>query len=205
MLTKNQLFLEKTFILFRYIPERHTMNRDNLIEKLTRYTPSDTSEKLFKQEMLTFLAAHPDCFERALEIGHFTGSAWLENNDGSKALLMLHTKLDRWMQLGGHCDGDSDVLAVALKEAQEESGIMGIEPVTTAIFDIDVHLIPASSKHTAHYHYDVRFLLRVTSDEDFVQNSESKELRWIGKDPEELPTNSTSVTRMFHKWLARKP
>jgi len=181
------------------------MNKNNLIKKLARYTPSDTTEKFYKQKMLTFLAAHPNCFERTLEEGHFTGSAWLENKDGSEVLLMLHTKLDRWMQLGGHCDGDSDILAVALKEAQEESGIMNIEPVMTDIFDIDVHLIPASNKHVAHYHYDVRFLLRVTSNENFVQNSESKELRWIGKNASELPTNASSVTRMFHKWLALKP
>ena len=181
------------------------MHRSNLTEKLTSYKPTDHAEQIFKQDMLTFLEQHPDCFERTLETGHFTGSAWLVSKDGTKALLMHHTKLDRWLQLGGHCDGDSDILAVALKEAQEESGINDIELVNTDIFDIDVHLIPASSKLPAHYHYDVRFLFRVTSDEEIVQNSESKELRWIGKDANELPTDATSVTRMFYKWLALKP
>jgi 8-oxo-dGTP pyrophosphatase MutT (NUDIX family) len=180
------------------------MHRSNLKEKLINYHPTDTAEQVFKQDMLTFLEQYPDCFERALEVGHFTGSAWLVSKDGTKALLMHHTKLDRWLQLGGHCDGDSDVLAVAVKEAQEESGINGIEPITTDIFDIDVHLIPASSKLPAHYHYDVRFFLRVASDEEIVQNKESKELRWIDKDVSELPTDATSVTRMFHKWLALK-
>ena len=176
------------------------MHRNNLREKLISYHPADTAEQAFKHEMLSFLNTYQNCFERALEVGHFTGSAWLVSKDGTKALLMHHTKLDRWLQLGGHCDGDSDILAVALKEAQEESGINGIEPVNTNIFDIDVHLIPASSKLPAHYHYDVRFLFRVTSNEEIVQNSESKELRWIRKDIGELPTDATSVTRMFYKW-----
>lgn len=180
------------------------MRRNNLREKLVRYHPTDTAEQVFKHDMLSFLDTYTDCFERSLEVGHFTGSAWLVNKDGTKALLMHHTKLDRWFQLGGHCDGDPDLLAVALKEAQEESGINGIEPVNTDIFDIDVHEIPASSKLPAHYHYDVRFLLRVVSDEEIIQNGESKELRWISKDIDKLPTNATSVTRMFYKWLALK-
>jgi 8-oxo-dGTP pyrophosphatase MutT (NUDIX family) len=116
---------------------------------------------------------------------------------------MHHTKLDKWFQLGGHCDGHSDVLAVAIKEAQEESGIVGIEPVSNKIFDIDIHLIPANPKEKEHYHYDVRFLLHVISNEEVVQNNESKELRWIGKTRTALPTTGRSVTRMFDKWVAR--
>jgi 8-oxo-dGTP pyrophosphatase MutT (NUDIX family) len=125
------------------------------------------------------------------------------NKTGDKALLMHHTKLNNWFQLGGHCDGDSNVLQVAVKEAQEESGINAIEPVNQDIFDLDVHLIPANSKEPEHYHYDIRFLLQVTSDEVVIQNRESKELRWISKNPEELPTQSRSVTRMFEKWILR--
>lgn len=178
------------------------MHRDSLKEKLIHYNPLSSAEQEFKQIMLSFLYQNPDCFERSLIKGHFTGSSWLVNKDNSKALLMHHTKLDRWFQLGGHCDGDSDILGVALKEAQEESGINGIETISTDIFDIDVHLIPSSSKLPAHYHYDVRFLMHVTSDEEIIQNSESKELRWIGKNPDELPTDALSVTRMFHKWIA---
>ncbi|HXW85792.1 MAG TPA: NUDIX domain-containing protein [Candidatus Bathyarchaeia archaeon] len=117
---------------------------------------------------------------------------------------MHHTKLDQWFQLGGHCDGNPDVLAVALKEAQEESGINHIVPVNTHIFDIDIHLIPANKKEKEHYHYDVRFLLQVASDEKIVQNSESKELRWITKNRAEFPTQNRSVVRMFDKWIALK-
>lgn len=151
--------------------------------------------------MLNFIQKYPDCFERSLEIGHVTASAWLLHKSGTTALLMHHAKLNHWYQLGGHCDGDHDVLAVAIKEAQEESGINHIVPVSPAIFDIDIHLIPANSREKEHYHYDVRFLLQVVSDEELMQNRESKELRWIEKNKDALPTQSRSVLRMFNKWM----
>lgn len=176
------------------------MHRIQLSTLLHNYHPTAPEEIDYKETMLQFLATHEDCFERSLEIGHFTGSCWLLSKDGSQGLILHHAKLDRWFQLGGHCDGDSDVLAVAIKEAQEESGIMGIRSVSPEIFDIDIHLIPANKKDKEHYHYDVRFLLQVTSDELVVNNRESKELRWIGKDINELPAQELSVTRIFKKW-----
>ena len=177
------------------------MKRLNLRKLLQNYHPVDQQEKNFKEKTLLFIDQNPDCFERTLKIGHITASAWLQNKDGSKALLLHHAKLNRWFQLGGHCDGDSDVLAVAIKEVQEESGIQNIAPVSTEIFDLDIHEIPANSREQAHDHYDVRFLLKVVGDEEIVQNRESKELRWIGKNILELPTDNPSVVRMFNKWL----
>lgn len=177
------------------------MKRTFLLNKLAAYKPEAQDEQQYKKDMIAFITQHEDCFERSLSIGHITASAWLVNKEGDKALLMHHTKLDKWFQLGGHSDGDPNTLAVAIKEAQEESGIFGIEPISTDIFDIDIHLIPANSKEAAHYHYDVRFLLRVASDEQLIQNRESKELRWIGKNRADLPTDSRSVVRMFDKWV----
>lgn len=177
------------------------MHRTALLNLLRTYKPTDPAEHIFVSDTLTFVEQNPDCFERSLTSGHITGSAWLLNKDKTHALLMHHTKLDRWFQLGGHCDGDADVLAVALKEAQEESGIQHIAAMNKTIFDVDVHLIPANATHSAHYHYDIRFLLHVTSNEEIIHNHESKELRWISKNPQELPTTAPSVTRMFHKWI----
>lgn len=174
--------------------------RSSLLTLLDQYKPFDLDEIRFKNDMIAFVQEHEDCFERTLVQGHVTASAWIISKEGDSALLMHHAKLDRWFQLGGHCDGNPDVLAVAMKEAQEESGIKAIVLVSTEIFDIDIHLIPANSRDQAHYHYDVRFLLQVTSDEVVIQNNESKALRWIPADPVQLPTNSRSVVRMFEKW-----
>ena len=178
------------------------MHRNSLLQLLSRYNPSDPREILFKDQILTFIKQHNNCFERSLALGHITASAWVLNKDETKALLMHHTKLNRWLQLGGHCDGNPDVLAVAIKEAQEESGIKGIVPVSKNIFDIDIHLIPANKKESAHYHYDVRFLLQITSNEQVIQNRESKELRFIGKNRSKFPTSNPSVKRMLEKWIA---
>ena len=114
------------------------MSREAFLQKLKNYNPSAPEELVFKERMIAFVSEREDCFERSLHIGHITGSAMVLNKAGDKALLLHHTKLDRWFQLGGHCDGDSDVLGVAVKEAQEESGIQGIKPVSTDIFDIDI-------------------------------------------------------------------
>jgi len=177
------------------------LKRNQLLSLLTKYQP--TAEEIeFKEKTIQFVKEHEDCFERSLLIGHITASAWLLNRDESKALLMHHTKLDRWFQLGGHCDGDSDTLAVAIKEAQEESGINGIVAITSEIFDIDIHQIPEHKGIPAHLHYDIRFLLKVDSNEIIVQNVESKELRWIDKNLKSLPSNERSVVRMFEKWKA---
>lgn len=170
------------------------MHRQKLLDLLQRYQGLPEEAETHRQFM-EFVRANPNCFERELEIGHVTASAWLLNREGTAALLMHHAKLNIWVQVGGHCDGDSDVLEVALREAREESGIEGIVPVTEDIFDIDIHPVPG------HLHYDVRFLLKVVTDEAFVQNRESKALRWVESD---LPTQARSVTRMYEKWLNRE-
>jgi len=179
------------------------MKRLQLCNLLHAYMHTTPEEHQFKSDTLAFIAANPDCFERSLAIGHITASCWLVNKNNDRALLTHHATLNRWFQLGGHCDGDSDVLAVAIKEAQEESGITHIVPVSTEIYDIDVHKIPENNREKEHYHYDIRFLLKVTSDETVLVNHESKELRWISKDRALLPTSSQSVVRMFDKWVAR--
>ncbi len=175
------------------------MIRNNLLNLLQEYKPTE-SEVKNKQDIINFVNKYSNCFERSLEIGHITASAWLLSKDMSKALLMHHNKLDIWVQVGGHCDGNPNVLEVAIKEAQEESGINNITPVSDKIFDIDIHLVPDYKNVKAHYHYDIRFLLRVNSNEDFVQNSESKELRWVRKNINDLPTQEPNIVRLFNKW-----
>lgn len=176
------------------------MKRAAFLSLLEQFQPSN-DEILFKKTMIDFVKTYSDCFERTLAVGHVTASCWLVNHDNSKALLTHHAKLDRWFQLGGHCDGDADVLAVALKEAVEESGLTAIVPKMAGIFDIDIHRIPDTPKERAHDHYDVRFLLQSVVDQPFQISHESKLLAWFGKDRAHLPTENPSVVRMFNKWL----
>ena len=151
--------------------------------------------------IVDFVQNNENCFERSLADGHITASCWLLNKEGTHALLTHHTKLNQWFQLGGHCDGDHDIIRVCIKEAQEESGINNIVVVNKEIFDIDIHIIPENKREKTHYHYDIRFLLQVIGDEEIIKSSESKDLRWIPKDITSLPTQSPSVVRMFKKWI----
>lgn len=176
------------------------MNRAILRTLLEAYTPTP-DEASFKTIMLDFIEKYPNCFERSLSIGHITASCWLINKNNTHALLTHHAKLDKWFQLGGHCDGHTNVLEVAIKEAQEESGTKAISPVSNHIFDIDIHLIPSNKKEVAHFHYDVRFLLQMQTDEFPVPSDESKALQWIEKDIKALPTDNPSVVRLFNKWI----
>lgn len=151
----------------------------------------------------SFAAGHPDCCERTLAVGHFTGSAWLVSADGERVLLTHHRKLHRWFQLGGHADGDGDLAAVALREAQEESGLGGLSG-EDFVFDLDRHFIPERGPEPGHWHYDVRFVVRASDDENFVANEESHALAWrrideIAADPQA----DESLRRMARKWLHR--
>jgi 8-oxo-dGTP pyrophosphatase MutT (NUDIX family) len=112
------------------------------------------------------------------------------------ALLLHHRKLNRWMQPGGHADGDLDLLAVALREAREESGLRSIEPVSGEVFDVDIHEIPPFKDIPAHYHFDVRFLLVADDSEVPSQNDESNEVKWIELSEIGRYTDEESVLRM---------
>ncbi|HEY4583169.1 MAG TPA: NUDIX hydrolase [Lysobacter sp.] len=140
-------------------------------------------------------------FTRGRLAGHFTGSAWLVDRSGSRVLLTHHRKLGRWLQLGGHADGDSDLGRVALKEAEEESGLDGLT-LEPGLFDLDRHWIPARGDVPAHWHYDVRFVVRAGANEAFVVGEESLDLAW--RDVRGLladPSSDESVRRMSEKWL----
>lgn len=152
--------------------------------------------------MIAFVRAHTDCFERRLSVGHVTGSACLISADGARALLTHHRKLNLWLQPGGHADGDPDVQAVALREAREESGLARIEPVSSEVFDVDVHRIPARPDEPEHVHYDVRFLLRAVGDETPRISAESHALRWATAEELAGMEVDDSVRRMAAKWVA---
>jgi 8-oxo-dGTP pyrophosphatase MutT (NUDIX family) len=174
------------------------MHRTKLLNLLLTYIPTDEGEIYNKQQMLYGLNQYPDCFRRDCEIGHFTASCWLENYDGTQFLLTKHKKLGDWLQLGGHTDGDPDLLKVSLKEAHEESGLQNIKIVARDIFDIGYHLIPKYQNTPQHYHYDVVFLLRASKRDEAIQiSNESEDLRWFSFPP----TDNVGVNRMFKKWV----
>ena len=179
------------------------MCRWQILTKLKEYRGIDVFEEARRVEIVKFIEANEHCFERTCVHGHITGSAWLLDRQKQRVLLTYHGKLGKWLQLGGHADGNSDVFGVALQEAREESGIMNIKPLSDEIFDVDVHLIPQHMHEPAHYHYDLRFLLQTEETDSFVISEESKELGWfLVSEVLTLPLED-SLQRMARKTLQR--
>ena len=141
--------------------------------------PLEDHERAMTNETLRFVTEEPRCAERTLAIGHLTGSAWIVDSARTRTLLTPHRKLGKWLQLGGHADGDLDLFAVALREAAEESGLTQLRPVSGALFDVDRHWIPARRAESAHWHYDLRFLIEADPAEPLVRSDESHDLAWV--------------------------
>lgn len=181
----------------------HPMSTKQLINLLQDYRQCYPEESSTISRYTDFVVNHNDCFERTRLAGHITGSAWLVNTAGTHVLLTHHRKLNRWLQLGGHADGHTNALEVALKEAREESGIEQIRPVSESLFDIDIHKIPARENEPAHFHYDARFALQTIENDDFTVSDESHALQWVKISALEELTDENSMLRMAEKWQKR--
>jgi len=176
------------------------VHRTPLLSALDAYARRHPEEAATTERFRAFVAAHDNCFSRQLEIGHVTGSAWVVDGDGVNALLTHHRKLDIWVQLGGHADDDPDTLAVALREAEEESGLDALIPAVPEIFDIDIHTIPARGSEPEHEHFDVRYALCATGSTAFRVSAESKALAWVPVTQLDALTREPSMLRMQRKW-----
>ncbi|MDR2877427.1 MAG: NUDIX hydrolase [Chromatiales bacterium] len=144
-------------------------------------------------------------FVRERLAGHFTGSAWVVSADDHRALLTHHRKLNRWLQPGGHADGDSDLARVALREAEEETGLPDLRLKDGEIFDLDRHWIPERGEVRGHWHYDVRYVVRAGSNERYVVSEESHNLAWQQIDGLLHDEGSdASIRRMAGKWLQQR-
>jgi 8-oxo-dGTP pyrophosphatase MutT (NUDIX family) len=118
----------------------------------------DERDRATREEIAAFVRAHPDCLIRSNLAGHLTGSAFVVDRERKRLLLIHHRALDRWLQPGGHADGDHDLERVARREVLEETGLGDLELLSPRPFDLDIHPIPAKPGVPGHLHYDVRFL-----------------------------------------------
>ena len=177
------------------------VHRNQLLKLLVSYSQQYSGESSCVNRITDFVKQYDTCFERGLAIGHITGSAWIVNNAGTHTLLTHHKKLDKWLQPGGHADGESDVLKVAKREAHEESGLTQLQLEDPQIFDVDVHQIPRRGSETQHLHYDIRFALRTFGSEKFVISDESHDLAWIEIAQLADYSSEESMLRMAQKWL----
>lgn len=158
------------------------MHRRPLLALLEAHRVRHPDDDVRTLAVRRFVREHPDCFERSCPPGHVTASAWIVSADYRHVLLAHHRKLGRWLQPGGHADGDPDALSVAMREAREETGLVVLSTLPSddgGLLDVDVHEIPARAGEPAHLHHDVRFLLIAEPGQALHCSEESIEVRWV--------------------------
>jgi 8-oxo-dGTP pyrophosphatase MutT (NUDIX family) len=171
-----------------------------LLDDVRGYNPFDDRERTMRERLVAFLETHGvRAFDRALVPGHVTASAWIVDPVRTQTVLLHHRKLKRWLQLGGHVDGDPDVRRAALREAREESGLRTLRLILDDVYDIDVHRIPARGSEPEHDHYDLRFALEADPHEPLRGNAESNDVRWIALSDLETYAIDDSVRRLAAK------
>lgn len=149
-----------------------------ILEKIEKYQSDYPEDKDAAQRLYKFIASTDLAFHRENLEGHVTGSCLIISPDKQKVLLTHHKKLNKWIQLGGHSDGDENTLNVSMREAEEESGISDLSFVSKDIFSIDIHTIPARKQEPEHLHYDISFLIQAHH-ENYIVSDESHDLKWF--------------------------
>jgi 8-oxo-dGTP pyrophosphatase MutT (NUDIX family) len=177
------------------------MHRAAVLRLLREHLPraADPHEAAMTAEIIRFVEAHADCLLRTCTPEHLTGSAWIVDPPRCRVLLMHHRKLNKWLQPGGHADGDPDLLAVARREAREETGLIRLRTVSPAMFDVDRHWIPPRGETPGHWHHDLRFLLEADPAEALIVSDESHDLMWVDLACIAVLNPEESMLRMVRK------
>lgn len=185
------------------------MNRSELLEQIASYRPWNEQEERDQQQMLEWIRKNENAFSRDNEIAHMTASAWVVNGDRSKVLMVYHNIYNSWSWLGGHADGETDLLAVALREVQEEAGITSVRPVSGDIFSLEILTVDGHKKKgryvPCHLHMNVTYLLEADDVErTTVKEDENSGVGWFR--PEEALAASTEpwfVERIYAKLIEK--
>ncbi|WP_304111992.1 NUDIX hydrolase [Mycolicibacterium bacteremicum] len=149
----------------------------SVVDLLTRWQTPDPGQDALRHAVLAFVLARPDACRRSCEPGHITASALVLDHTGTQALLTLHPRVGRWLQLGGHCEQtDPDILAAARREADEESGISGLR-IDPELVAIHVHPLTCSLGAPTR-HLDLQFLVHAPAGAEITRSEESLDLRW---------------------------
>ena len=185
------------------------MNRQELMESIRAYQPFNEQEEMDKSLILNWIETQDDAFSRDNTVAHMTASAWVVNKDRSRVLMVYHNIYDSWSWLGGHADGETDLLAVAIREVKEEAGISCVRPVSEKIFSLESLTVDGHVKRgkyvSSHLHLNVTYLLEADSEEQvFVKEDENSGVSWFP--PEEALKKSTEpwfVERVYGKLVEK--
>lgn len=183
-----------------------TNHQARLLELLDRHAAADAAEQAHLDAIRAFVSREPACFSRTTwSPGHITGSAFVIDPVRGQLLLHHHRKLDRWLQMGGHDNGELDAAETAMREAREESGLAQLAwPAgERRILDVDVHVIPARRDEPAHQHLDVRFAILADAAQPLAMDAaESHALAWFSLDEAASRMNEPGAVRVVAKLKA---
>jgi 8-oxo-dGTP pyrophosphatase MutT (NUDIX family) len=169
---------------------------------LSNYNPQNETEKQYKARMMAFLNNSNNPLFSDNEKGHFTASAWVLSSDSQSVLLTEHTKLGKWFQLGGHIEkSDDSFVSACLREATEESGIVGLCIDDAFVLDLDIHTIPLYKGIAEHPHFDITFCFRAPENAKTVTSMESLNLEWVPIVQVKSKTDDAAIARMTDKTL----
>ena len=160
------------------------MDRKELISKIKKYQPFNEQEEMDKALILNWIETQENAFSRENAVAHMTASAWVVNKERSKVLMIYHNIYNSWSWLGGHADGETDLLAVAVREVKEEAGITNVRPVSDEIFSLESLTVDGHVKKgryvSSHLHLNVTYLLEADSEEAVsVKADENSGVAWF--------------------------
>lgn len=156
-------------------------------QQIEQYKPFNEQEKKDQEVILRYMQTFNDLLTRENEFAHFTASAWLVNEEFTKVLMVYHNIYQSWSWVGGHADGDANLLQVAVREAKEETGLSSVTPVSNDIFSIEILGVPAHKKRgqhvSTHVHLNVTFLLQADErDIIHIKSDENSDIGWFDLD-----------------------
>ena len=174
-------------------------------DEIAAYAPYNEQEARDKALILHFLDHNPDAFLRSNTMAHMTASAWVVNPARDRVLMVNHRLYGSWSWIGGHADGETDLLAVALRETHEETGVRRLRPVSPAIYSLEVLTVDGHIKRGAyvssHLHLNVTYLLEADEDDPLsVCEEENSGVRWFTlEDAVRASTEPWFVERIYRK------
>ena len=176
-----------------------------IYEQIKAYRPWNEQERQDQAVILAFLDKNPDAFYRTNLLAHMTASAWVVNPQRSKALMVYHRLYDSWSWTGGHADGEEDLLAVALREVREETGVQRLRPVTEEIYSLEVLTVDGHEKRgqyvPSHLHLNLTYLLEAEEEQPLrVCEAENSGVAWFSlADALSASTEPWFVERIYKK------